>query len=158
VDGVAPSPAAEKLQYDTARFQFTALSALADMAGRKFVFAHILLPHEPYVFAADGSYLGPSDRAGMTINERFQQQLTYTNTSVESLVQRLLARPEAEQPIVVIQADEGPYPPGVPGGDDVGWADATNDQLRTKFGILDAFYLPDAPTEAGTGSDPFPTI
>ena len=39
---------------EEALFAFRQLPRLADEAGRKFVFAHILLPHPPYGFDADG--------------------------------------------------------------------------------------------------------
>jgi hypothetical protein len=158
VHGVAPAPAGEKLQYDTGRFQFEQLSALADQPGQKFVFAHVLLPHEPYVFAADGSYLAPAQRVGMTDDDRFAAQLAYTNGAVKAFVEHLFAAPEAERPIVVIQADEGPYPPGVQRGSYIGWASATDDQLRTKFGILSAFYLPGDMSASSPAPEPYSTI
>ena len=66
----------------------------------------------------------------------------------------LLSKPEAERPIIILQADEGPYPARY---DDEGagfdWATATDEELLTKFGVLSAWYLPgpegDPPLPAG---------
>ncbi len=38
-------------------FELRQLQRVSTAPGPKFVFAHILLPHDPYVFRADGSYL-----------------------------------------------------------------------------------------------------
>ena len=61
----------------------------------------------------------------------------------EALSEPLLERPEDERPIIILQADEGPYPRRF------GWhaagfdaATATDDELITKFGILSAWLLP----------------
>ncbi len=53
----APIPVIELLQYDSARYQFATLNELADQSGPKFVFTHVLLPHDPFVFQEDGSLL-----------------------------------------------------------------------------------------------------
>jgi hypothetical protein len=56
------------------------------------------------------------------------------------VVTALLAE-DRSPPVVLVQADEGPIPephPGVP------WQDASEEQLRIKFGILNAFYFPSA--------------
>ena len=51
--------------------------------------------------------------------------------------------PRTEQPIVVIQADEGPYPSAIK-RDTVNfdWSTATPDELEEKYGILNAWYVP----------------
>ena len=44
-------------------FAFRQLHRLATAPGPKFVFAHVLLPHDPYVFRADGSVIPEEDRS-----------------------------------------------------------------------------------------------
>ena len=44
-------------EWKRAQFQFAALSKIPREKGPNFVFAHILLPHDPYVFNPDGSYV-----------------------------------------------------------------------------------------------------
>jgi hypothetical protein len=117
------------------RYQLGILDELRDDPGPKYVLAHILLPHPPYVFLADGSFGG--DEATL------RSQLTYTNASLKRFLEPLLALPEDERPIIILQADEGPYPPKLQldqrGFD---WDSATDDEVITKFGILDAWYMP----------------
>ena len=52
--------------------------------------------------------------------------------------------PEDERPIIILQADEGPWS-GRATGDrksTFDWADASDDELEIKFGILNAWYVP----------------
>jgi hypothetical protein len=122
-------------------FQFKMLDEVRFLPGPKFVMAHVLLPHMPYVFDPDGVYPSQEDRERPE-PERFADQLTYTNTRIRELVTSLLDVPEDQRPIIIIQADEGMAP--APYAADLGfdWATATSDDLHIKYGIISAFYLP----------------
>jgi hypothetical protein len=115
--------------------------------GPKFVFAHILLPHPPYVFERDGSRVRTPPDGQRERAHAYIEQLRYTNTRIEQLVDALLSGPAASRPVVVIQGDEGPYPRTttfVPGR----WWRESDSDLRVKFGILNAFYLPGVDADA----------
>jgi len=134
--GIAP----DKSHIENALYQFSKLPALDDIPGPKFVFAHILLPHPPFVFDADGPVpvdeRKPDDCCDPT--GRFLAQLQYTNRRVLEVVNDLLAGPVANHPIILIQADEGPRP-----ADPVqNWREASLEQVQQKFGILNAYYFP----------------
>jgi len=136
------APARER-HYQFSSFQLDALDDLVVEPGPKFVLAHVLLPHPPYTFASDGRFLTDEEDEELTNREGYAQQLTYLQARIEALVERLLARPEAERPIIILQADEGPYPldfaKNTIGYD---WATATTEDLEIKFGIFNAMYLP----------------
>jgi len=140
---IRTNASARERHYQVGRFQLDTLDGLVGEPGPKFVFAHILLPHPPYTFASDGRFLTNEEDEGLTNQEGYAQQLVYLQARIEALVDRLLARPEAERPIIVLQADEGPYPPdyarNVIGYD---WASAPTEALEIKFGIFNAMYLP----------------
>ncbi len=107
--------------------------------GPKFVFAHLLMPHPPYVFDRNGGRIPSQERAGNV--RAFLEQLRFTNRRIERLVRDILAAPG--DPIVIVQADEGPYPrltTKIPGA----WAARPDGELRVKYGILSAFRLPGA--------------
>jgi hypothetical protein len=129
--------------YTYNEFGLEALAGLADEPGPKFVFAHILLPHRPYVFDRDGSFMSTDEQAGMGTAEVFDRQLDYTNTRLREILGDLLALPEDERPIIILQADEGPYPDNYNATrDSYPWASATPDELEIKYGIINAWYLP----------------
>jgi hypothetical protein len=107
--------------------------------GPKFVFAHFILPHPPYVFDRHGRARSETKRDG-NVNG-YLEQLRYANTQIERIVIELLDRPEAERPIVLLQADEGPYPrlgTRIPAS----WANEPAADVRVKYGIFNAYYLP----------------
>lgn len=100
----------------------------------KFVFAHILIPHYPYVFSSEGDILtdpgywdNPIDR-GTPINEEYflsgySNQVTFINNKIISIVDKILEDSKNE-PIIIIQGDTGikePY----------------------RQAILNAYYFPD---------------
>jgi hypothetical protein len=147
----------DRSQLENGLFQFRALNRVVADPGPKLVIAHVLLPHDPYVFDADGRFVPPDERADEPIEQQFRRQLEFTNRQIKALVERLLARPEAERPIIAIQADEGPYPAryqaDVYGFD---WSTATTAELETKYGILSAFYLPDEPGQPADVPEPYP--
>ena len=120
---------------DSAEYQWDVLDAVVDDPGPKYVLAHFLVPHPPYVFLADGRY----DPEGAT----YRSQVGDTNRRLREFVEPLLALPEAERPIIILQADEGPFPDRLDRDQDgFDWREATDDEVLTKFGILNAMYLP----------------
>jgi hypothetical protein len=121
------------------RGAFRALDTAMDVRGPKFVFAHFILPHPPYVFDRTGAYRPEQQRNGNVAG--YLEQLRFANSQIERIVGELLNRPASEQPIVVIQADEGPYPrlgTRFPSS----WADEPAADVRVKYGILNAYHLP----------------
>jgi hypothetical protein len=138
-------------QHDGAIEGFRRLLDVADSPGPKFVFAHILIPHEPFVFNEDGTQVTPAQTRSRTPAQQFLQQALYTNHRLEEIARALLDRPEAERPIVIIQTDEGPNPPRFVADEDTfDWRAATDEELQIKFGILNAFYLPGLPAAGAT--------
>ena len=81
------------------------------------------------------------------------RSLQYTNQRLLGIVDRILASYSStdDQPIIIIQADEGPFPEKYR-ADEWGfdWTGASDAELENKFGILNALYLPGVdPEEAG---------
>jgi hypothetical protein len=90
---------------------FGELDALRSSARPRFVVFHTLLPHDPYVFTADGKrrdYAGPSDASLASAAGRaaYVQQLEHLNTRLLTAIDQIRAhatRPTA----IVLQSDEG---------------------------------------------------
>jgi hypothetical protein len=122
------------------QFQFRQLERLPSVPGRKFVFAHVLLPHPPYVFDADGNIVVAKTARTKPEWELYQGQVAFANREVEATVQTLLAGPDESDPIIVIMGDEGPFLCR-----NVDCVDPTQVRLGIRFGVLAAYYLPDQP-------------
>jgi hypothetical protein len=145
------SPFLEELrvgQWERVPYIFDQLSEIPNMKEPTFVFAHMLISHPPYVFNRDGSYLTEEEADTRSIQVNYIDQLVFSNSKVKELIDELLSSSETP-PIIILQADEGPYP----GGQDkwegkgewkepVGWEEATEAELREKMRILNAYYLP----------------
>ena len=113
-------------------FIFDSMTNLANMPGPKFVFIHIIPPHPPFVYAADGSWTDPAaflneDRlyTGATYTEGYRNQVAYINGQIEAALQILLDESPAP-PIMIVQGDHAPWLQHDSG----------------KFMILNAYYLP----------------
>jgi hypothetical protein len=124
-------------------FAFDRLEEASHRPGPTFVFAHILVPHPPYVFDVDGSLPTAAERDERPMTEEYVRQLQWANGRVLQAIDELLDVPGGEQPVIILQADEGPFPQRF-ASDEPGfqWLDATPDEIQQKFGILNAYHLP----------------
>lgn len=130
--------------------QMAALKKLAsrpDKSTPQFTFAHFLVPHDPYIFDADGNnpdYDGNRNDVGIDETEKYTNQVTYLNQRMEDLVGQI--RKNSPDAAIVIQSDEGPYPKDFrftlsPGH----YYDPINlelPQMKQKFGVLASYYMP----------------
>ena len=127
--------------------QLEYLARAGDDGRPTFVFAHLMIPHSPIVMNAEGDCIPPIDypRSGVTweaFKKAYADYLRYLNG-------RLLAIFDAQQErnpngvIFVVQADEGPFPRRYRQDlKSFDWSAATSEELRMKFGILNAIHLP----------------
>jgi len=130
--------------WENNQFGLDAAAGVRDEAGPKFVFAHILLPHPPYVHEVDGSFRARAASRGVARETLFADQLAYGNSRIREIVDGLLALPEPERPIIILQADEGPEMPQYTSTSTTtwDWNEATTEELEIKFGIMNAWYVP----------------
>ncbi len=132
-----------KRYYDLTLDQFKQLGNSAKIPGPKFVFAHTFIPHDPHVFEADGSYMNQKTAQSLSYKQSYINQIIATNKILKDLIEAL-QKDSRVQPVIIIQADEGPYPEKIWKSDTqtFKWMKATKDEFKEKFGILNAYYLP----------------
>jgi hypothetical protein len=118
-------------------FGLRQLRRVATAPGPKFVFAHILLPHDPYVFKADGSPLSDDEAKAAPERQLYADHLAFANSQIKEIVGYLLAGAEQTRPIVIIEGDEGPLM-----CQSVDCVMNTPEYLRIRLGNLVAMYLP----------------
>lgn len=123
---------------------FSELAEMHRTEGPKFIFAHILPPHPPFIFGANGEP-APKNILKMggwawTEKEKYLNQLIFVNKKIEALVDEILSKSEVS-PIIVLQADHGPAATLSYGFDD-GWHRPTETMIRERMGIFNAYYLP----------------
>ena len=109
--------------YEITSYALDALDELAFMEGPKFVFAHVLIPHGPFVFDAEGNFTTQP----RSLVDSYNAQVSYLNQRMLQSLTTIIA--ESERPVVIIlQGDHGG--PGT---------QPTYDRMK----ILNAYYLPE---------------
>ncbi len=122
------------------RFKLTELPKISQISDPTFTFAHILIPHVPFVFSPQGILTDPGYYSGNMqnpinkkyFNEGYIDEIEFINEQIIPILKTILKN-SATPPIIVIQGDHG--------------------HLGNTFPILNAYYLP------GDGSQKiYPTI
>ncbi len=103
-----------------------------------FVFAHILVPHGPYNFSADGRCLTIEEAEARGEHQGYIDQVVYASRIMEELVTALQAEGR-NPPIIIIQSDEGPFPKG---SWDTPWHKSSPKIQMIKTSIINAYYFP----------------
>ncbi len=84
------------------------LPVVAQLRGPKLVFAHILLPHPPYVFGPNGEsqnlYNNVKDFA--VLNQGYRDQVVYANKRILPIIDAILAASKGNA-IIVLEGDHG---------------------------------------------------
>ncbi len=135
--------------YETHRrtilYQFQQLVETSQLKSPKFVFAHILSPHPPFVFDASGEPIDPV--YGYTLmdtkelfgdipqyQESYIEQLIYTNQLVLEMIDGILSN-SITPPVIILQADHGP-------GILFEYDDQDYSCLYERYSILNAYLFP----------------
>ncbi|HEX2069356.1 MAG TPA: sulfatase-like hydrolase/transferase [Actinomycetota bacterium] len=114
----------------------------------QFVIAHLLVPHEPYVFDRNGNFVSEEEERRKSWRVRYADQVLYTNRKLRELINTLLADKD-NPPIIVLQPDEGQWPRRYwDRSDEFNYQTATRTELLDKFQIINAYYLPGVPRKA----------
>ncbi len=130
--------------------KFANLREISEQEETTFAFAHFLVPHPPFVLDENGQCMSVAQAQSRTRAENYIGQLKYANGQLLELIDDLKSQPGPE-PIIILQADEGPWPERYAGdeitrlGTDVSavnWLDTEPAELREKMAILSAQYLP----------------
>lgn len=117
------------LHRDNVLFTLEAIpKTMAEVPGPKFVYAHVVSPHPPFVFTADGA---PLDNSPLDELAAYGDQIAYVDTLLLDIVDRLIAESE-QPPIIIIQGDHGAT---------IDYAGLKIDEVE-RLGILNAYYLP----------------
>jgi hypothetical protein len=112
------------------------LKTVPQLEGPKFVFAHILCPHKPFVFGPRGETVDYSDQNNWTDKQFYLGQFIYITEQIEDVLDTLISE-SATPPIIVLQSDHGLRSwPGLDSG--------IRDEWQK---ILNAYYLPAGNTE-----------
>lgn len=109
-----------------------------------FTFAHMIFPHPPFFFTAEGKPIVRQKYswggAGWAQRDKYRDQLIFANKKVMETIDLILERSKTP-PIIIVQGDHGPASSFYVEGDG-SWRDPTDRQLKERTGILNAYYFP----------------
>ena len=130
------------------RYDLDALKHGNEIPSPKFVFSHIIVPHPPFVFDANGdpinsggSFTFDSPDATLFSKQEYKEsyigQIEFINEQILQVIEALLAG-SSVPPVIIIQADHGSalY---------VDFEDLEGSCLKERFSVFAAYYLPDRP-------------
>jgi hypothetical protein len=112
----------DEKHHDQVIFALDQLEQVPLLPGKKFVYAHILAPHAPFVFTPDGRFVSIGDA-----NPGYLQAISYVNSRIITIVKSIIEK-SAVPPVIIIQGDHG-------------WDE------DYRMPILNAYYLPNAGSE-----------
>ena len=124
---------------------FDTLALIPEIPGPKFVFAHIISPHPPFVFDKDGmtvdvpyafNFKDAEEYPGTDEDYRdlYIGQLQYVNQRLQETLSIILLNSEI-QPIIIVQADHG-------SGLMTNFTSLNDTCVKERFSPFAAYYLP----------------
>jgi hypothetical protein len=149
IPGFFGSPDQYDIHTNRILFEFERLADTEKLKEPFFLFAHIAIPHPPFVFGPDGEKLKPGlifhnedgdsliRRGRLTKNQYmrgYTDQLTFANRKLEKTLNAILAG-SINKPVIILQADHGAR-------SGLLWEDPGRTDMRECMSILNAYYLP----------------
>lgn len=125
-----------------ALYEISAIEKAIKIPGPKFVFTHILLPHDPFVFDDKCNPIDEKEVNKYDHVYNYSKQLKCANSVMEKIINQIFENSKT-LPIIVLQSDEGPFPMIDPIPPKQAWGSAKTESLKEKFPILNAYYFPD---------------
>jgi len=111
-----------------------------------FVYAHILVPHPPYLFGPEGepvSSVRPEGLQSWENKEGYINNVKFANKKITQIVEGLLTDLE-NPPIIIIQADHGSQ-------FDVDQDNPSNENIEQMMSNFSAYYLPGIEKNSSNG-------
>jgi hypothetical protein len=123
----------------TILYNLAKLSEVPKIHGAKFVFAHFICPHPPFVFNRTGQM--PKRNVLFRVQEskwqpksHYLDQMAYMTDCIEKVIDRIL-KDSANPPVIILQSDHGPACDGIQN-------DPSYLQVRERTTILNAYFVP----------------
>jgi len=129
---------------------FDALTNLRRSSKPRFVFAHIVAPHPPFVFWADGTARRPSRTMfGFADGDHYpgtkrdyvdgyREQAQFVTKRISAVIEEILSR-SGPAPVIVLHGDHGP-------GSMLKWNDPNATNMSERMAIFSAYLFPGGDT------------
>jgi hypothetical protein len=108
------------------------LPTLSAMEGPNFFFAHLVVPHTPYIFTSDGSFLLTENTGVQAEVIGYRNNVAFVDNHLPDVLQAIIDNAETP-PIIILQGDHGPTSRDV--------------SPEKRLPILNAYYFRDGAVE-----------
>lgn len=127
--------------YENTNYKFEKFDTVASKKSPKFIFAHMLFPHHPYLFDKKCKKVDP--KRSEPEEKKYLEQLQCANTKIMKMVDTILKNSK-KPPIIILQSDEGPYKTDEMNLDGAGvdWTKVSDEAIFRHVKILNAYHLP----------------
>jgi hypothetical protein len=116
-----------KIHRDLILYDLEQLGDLPARPGPKFVFAHLVIPHPPYVFDPNGEFTD----IDIDYEQGYRDQVLYLNKRLLDLLPKMIAV-SPTPPVIILQGDHG----------------SIGSKPNTRTTIFNAYYLPEGGAQA----------
>lgn len=135
----------EFLDRDERQQRLDVLSGAAQVPkvkGKKFIFVHLLMPHEPFIFGPNGEPVHAKEAVdgeqwSKETQRGFRDQAIFLESKLLETIDLILVKSD-QRPIIIIQGDHGPNSRGF-----LTTPNPNKDVLVERYGILSAYLLPE---------------
>ena len=125
-------------KYNRILYSLETLEEIPTMPGPNYTFAHLLIPHQPFVFGADGEkavvQTHSSNKGEYYSQENYitgyKNQIIFISNRIVEVAENIIKN-SSTPPIIIIQGDHGP----------------SHFSEVDRMGILNAYYFPEMQTE-----------
>jgi hypothetical protein len=87
-------------QYRQNLFQLDSLETIPDISGKKFIYAHLLVTHQPFTFTPDGEFRTEEKDS----YEGYKDQIMYIDKRMIEIFQTILKK-SSKSPVIILQSD-----------------------------------------------------
>lgn len=122
--------------------QLSTVATLPQDPGKKFVFTHVMMPHEPFLFGPKGQPVRAEEGIDGEVwwkvtRDGFRDQTIFLESKLIEAIDAIIAK-SSQQPIIILQGDHGPNSAG-----DLTKPDPNKNLLVERHGIFSAYLLPE---------------
>ena len=122
-------------QWQRVYYKFNKLANIPEIDEPTFAFAHMIIPHPPFVFDNDGNFLTVEERLSRDKDKNYLDQLIFINKKISELIEKILRKSD-KPPVIILQSDHGIGPL-------VLRENPEKLLLKIRTPILNAYYLDD---------------